>query len=113
MELAILLSPSDQGIAAFYARLTAAYLYLERYETAVEWGQKSLQKNVSWTGRVPYASALGHLGRREEAHAVCEDLRRLEPCTSVEFVQNRILMPHQPYMNHLLDGLRKSGLPEN
>ena len=83
LEFAILLSPSDPGIAAFYARLTAAYLYLERYEAAVEWGQKSVQKNVSWTGRVPYASALGHLGRREEARAVCEDLQRLEPSTTV------------------------------
>jgi len=112
LELAILLSPSDPGIAAFYARLTAANLYLEQYEAAVEWGRKSVQKNVSWTGRVPYASAFGHLGRREEARAACEDLLRLEPDTSVEFVRNRILMPYRPYMNHLLEGLRKAGVPE-
>ena len=112
LEFAIRLSPSDPSIASFYARLTAAYFYLERYETAVEWGQKSVQKNVAWTGRVPYVSALGHLGRAEEARAACEDLQRLEPSTTVDFVQQRVLMPHQPYMDLLLDGLRKAGMPE-
>jgi len=112
LEYAIRLSPSDPSIASFYARLTAAYLYLAQYETAVEWGQKSVQKNVAWTGRVPYASALGHLGRVEEARAACEDLQRLEPKSTVDFVQQRVLMPHQPYMDLLLDGLRKAGMPE-
>ncbi len=110
LEFAIRLSPSDPGIAAFYARLAAALLYVGQNEAAVEWGRKAVQKNASWTGRIPYTSALGHLGREDEARAACSDLRRNEPVITVEFVQQRVLMPHQPYMDHLLEGLRKAGL---
>ena len=113
LQLAIELSPSDPGIASFYARLVAANLYLGRYQAAVGWGQKATQKNVACIGRVPYASALAHLGRAKEARAALEDLQRLEPATTVEFVQRRILMPHQPYMDHLLEGCRLAGLQEN
>ena len=112
LEFAIRLSPSDPGIAMFYARLAAAHLYVGQNETAVEWGRRAVQKNASWTGRVPYTSALGHLGREDEARAACSDLRRNEPDITVEFVQQRVLMPHQPYMDHLLEGLRKAGLPD-
>ncbi len=113
LEFAIRLSPSDPGIAAFYARLAAAYLYLGQNEAAVEWGRRAIQKNASWTGRIPYTSALGHLGREDEARPACADLRRIEPDITVEFVQKRVLMPHQPYMDQLLEGLRKAGLRES
>ncbi len=66
LGFAIRLSPSDPGIAMFYARLAAAHLYVGQNETAVEWGRRAVQKNASWTGRVPYTSALGHLRREDE-----------------------------------------------
>jgi TolB-like protein len=112
LEFAIRLSPSDPGIAAFYARLAAAHLYLGQNRAAVDWGRMAVQKNATWTGRIPYTSALGHLRREDEARAACSELRRNEPDITVEFVQQHVLMPHQPYMDHLLEGLRKAGLPE-
>ncbi len=113
LEFSIRLSPSDPGIAAFYARLAAAHLYLGQYEAAVGWGRRAVQKTASWTGQIPYTSALGHLGREDEARAACADLRRIEPGITVEFVQKRVLMPHQPYMDQLLEGLCKAGFRES
>ncbi len=113
LESAIQLSPSHPGMGTFLARVAAACLYLGRHQAAVEWGGKAVQKNAPWTGRIPFVSALGHLGRDDEARAACADLRNIEPDLSIDFVQRRVLMPHQPYMDHLLEGLRKAGLAEN
>ena len=67
--------------------------------------------------RVPFfqAAALGQLGRLEEASRTLQHLHELRPdLTSVEAVREDLTRYNHPsaMVEHLLDGLRKAGLPQ-
>ncbi len=88
------------------------YLCLEEYDKAVEYGRTAMQKGAPWPSRAYLASVLGHLGRHQEAEAVIEELRELQPSANIAFVQKQIPIVHQTFMDHFLDGLHKAGLLE-
>ncbi len=111
-EQAIRLSPSDQNIGIFYGSLTLACLCLRQYEEAVEWGRKAQQKTPSWIEWIALPSALAYLDRDQDAQAVCEELAARWPSLTVSVVRESQPITYLPYVDHLLDGLRKAGLPE-
>ena len=57
-------------------------------------------------------SALGLLGRTEEAREAVRTLLTLQPNTTVPIMQKLMPLKRAEHMAVYLDGLRKAGLPE-
>jgi tetratricopeptide (TPR) repeat protein len=113
IEQAIRLSPRDPLSGHFHVGMARAYLCLRQHEKAVEAVKRGLRhQNLHWTAPATLASALGHLGRQDEARRAVKDIERLRPGTTVGFVRERLPITNLDDMNHLLEGLRKAGLPE-
>ncbi len=115
IETAIRLSPHDNLIGPFYARLGTAHFFLGNYEEAA---QLTLKANglpsTQWPCFACHAAALGHLGRNEDAKKALKELMAVQPKTSISFVRDNAEKNAQSQhdVDHLLDGLRKAGLTE-
>ena len=110
---AILLSPRDPHIPMFHAALAHAHLFLGEHEDAVFWALKSIQHpRVAWPNHAFLVAALAHLSRNDEAGLAMAEMVRFRPGISVAFVRTTLPLTDLSYMDHLLDGLRKAGLPE-
>ncbi len=78
----------------------------------MEWARKAIQRRSDHArAHLVLAISLGHLGRQTEAQAAFDECERVQP----GFAEKWRLW--QEYKNpadndHLLDGLRKAGLPE-
>ena len=85
-------------------------LELRRYREAVEALDNMPQKNhVAW---LPLAAAQDHLGHAALAAQALAKARELRPSTSLRELIAVVPHAHREALNPLLDGLRKSGLPE-
>lgn len=69
-----------------------------------------MRPHFQWSHYAVLLSALGHLGRTEEAASVLSLLLARRPDFSVEFVHETHLFVDQSYMAHCLEGLRKAGV---
>lgn len=108
--LAMRMSPHDRQNAMFMSGLAVAYYTTHRYDQAIEWGRKGVQQGAGNTGayRILCAS-LAQAGRLDEARAVLDRLRSLQPHISLDWVA-RMVPYTAAHMPHFLDGLRKAGL---
>ena len=112
LELAARLSPRDPHLSDNLHLQALAFIGLIRYEEAVVAARRALLiSNVRFFPYVPLISALGHLGRKEEAHETIEQLHRLKPEFSCKS-QGRLFVTIDAFAKHYIDGLRKAGLPE-
>ena len=113
IETAIRLSPRYDLIGPFHLRLAAAHLFLGNHEEAAELSQKAVRLHgTQWPGYAYLASALGHLGRLEDAKEAMKELKDAQPQAAISFVKEYMPITDADCMDHLLDGLRKAGLPE-
>ena len=89
---------------------------LRRYDEAVRFARDAARHSIAdlvWP-YVHLAAALGQLGRKTEALAAVEELRRRRPGLTVSAVRS---WPHnrsrsEDSLAHMLEGLRRAGLPE-
>jgi adenylate cyclase len=110
LERSLQLNPRDPVRWRYMAYLARAYISLGDYETAAEWGEKSLLlRPESPDALFRQAVCLAHLDRVEEARAL------LDRCESIKpgFVAHR--EDWRPYADqqrneHLLAGLRRHDL---
>ena len=113
LEAAIRLSPYDDLIGPFYSRLAEAHFSLGNYEKAAELAQKALRlRGTQWGGYAKLASALGHLGRIEDAKMAMKELKDVLPQATISYVKEHYSATTSEFMDRFLDGLRKAGLPE-
>jgi adenylate cyclase len=109
---AMRLSPRDPLMWAFMASKAFALILLGRYDEALSWAQKAQgHPNTAIWAHFPEVSALGLLGRTEEARAALERLQRLKPDVSVAFVGQTLTFTRAADREHILSGLVKAGLP--
>jgi len=106
------LDPAAPTTTAFGALpvLAGAHCQLRRYQQAVEAGRRSWSLNRNWPIGLRYVVAgLAQLGRIEEAHAALAELKRMD--VNLEFSASvfRRNSPDPADVDHLLDGLRKTG----
>ena len=120
IEQAIRLNPHDPLMGPTYARMARAHLFLRRHEEAVKWARQGMRYQAfNWPIFANLASALAHLDRLDEARRVLNEMNERDamnehgPGITVAFVREHTPVTDTGYMNHLLDGLRKAGLPEN
>jgi adenylate cyclase len=108
------LSPLDPQRWAFYGGLALAHLVAGRHEEAVQWGNKARDEQPSdWTVVAFTAAACGHLDRAEAGRECVKRLGELRPDLTIVTLQamcSPIIL--REVLHHLLEGLRKAGLPE-
>jgi adenylate cyclase len=64
-------------------------------------------------GHVVLAATLAQLGQLDEARAAAAEVLRIDPKYTIDGTQKRLALFKRPEdTEHLLDGLRKAGLPE-
>ena len=86
---------------------------MHNYEESVMWAKKALrQPNFQWSRYAVLLSALGHLGRLDEAHKTLTEVLKKREDFSIEFVRSTHLIADADDMSHYLEGLRKAGVPE-
>jgi adenylate cyclase len=113
-EKGISLSPYDPRLFAWLVALAGAHYQLRHYPHAVEIGLRSWALNRNWPFGLRYAVAgLAQLGRVAEAQAALADLRHRGP--SLSFVEANLQRTYRDGagIDHILDGLRKAGMPED
>ena len=113
LETAMRLSPHDPYIGQFMLRIGEAYLFMKQHEEAVDWARRSLREpNPLWSRWGILISALGHLGQTDEALPAIESLLQFSPGASIAKMRDYWPISDPDSMAHLLDGLRKAGLPD-
>ena len=90
----------------------SALRILGRHDEAIAHCRQACQ--VPDTGYAPYihlAAAFAEAERISEGQAAIEKAMQLQPALSINFVRSQFVGTHRPYLESLLDGLRKVGLP--
>jgi adenylate cyclase len=115
LKISIRLNPRHPRIHLYQAHLARAHLDAGQYEEAADQARKVVERGrVYFDEYLILASALGHLGRNEEAKAVLNSLEEYKNTRISEIVVCPWwqLYPVPGPNEHLLEGLRKAGVPE-
>jgi adenylate cyclase len=115
-DKAIRLSPRDPLLYEFYFEKGAAYFLLEDYSTAIEWLQRATAANPNYSSaQQVLAGALALVGREAEARETLATYLALSQTKTKTIAQVTPAIAHYPgaYAPHLIEGLRKAGMPEN
>jgi len=106
LERGLELNPLDPRNFNYVAHLSAAYLSLGEYDTAVHWAREATRRNPDFfESHVNLAAALGYLGRGEEALTF---LARFNG-SALDYVRERPWVS-QKVTVQLLEGLRQAGV---
>jgi TolB-like protein/cytochrome c-type biogenesis protein CcmH/NrfG len=108
---ALRLSPRDP-FAAVYCGVAAYAQFVGRnYADAMRMSRESLRRRGDFVGahRVLVAAA-GMAGERPVAEAALQELRRVQPGVSLDWIAKQIPFKHDADREHYLDGLRRAGL---
>ena len=87
---------------------------LKRYGEAVRWLRECASRlpNLQWP-HLWLAAAYAQSGQLEEAKAEAAEVLRINPGFTIESYKRLLVVHKYPKdAEHILDGLRKSGLPE-
>ena len=112
-EEAVKISPTDPYRWAFLSYGATALLFKGDYEGAANWAARaeSVPNSHYWSTAIR-ASALGHLGRREEAAQAIADLLERRPGLTRDIVQERLFyLRDAAQLDTYLSGLKQAGLP--
>jgi tetratricopeptide (TPR) repeat protein len=113
IEKAMRLSPRDLWMFDFLAAVAIAHFAAGRYEDAVEWARRSLQRKPDYMWPLDtLAASLAHLGRVDEARSVVEESLRSTPDFSIATVRLVMGTADADFLERYIDALRKAGLPE-
>jgi TolB-like protein len=112
-EKGIRLSPSDPRLFIWLPALAGAHYQMRHYEDAVQAGRRSWSLNRNWPHGLRYVVAgLAQLGRIEQAQAALAELKLMDANLEFSASMLRRTWPNPADVDHLLDGLRKAGMPE-
>jgi adenylate cyclase len=90
-----------------------AHYFLKEYHDAQQWLSEAIGRAPNHQyGHAFLAATYAQLGRLEDAHAEAAEVLRLNPKYSINGTQKRVSnLKRAEDMEHLIDGLRKAGLP--
>jgi adenylate cyclase len=115
VEWAIRLSPYDPRLGLWFAGKSQSLYFQESYEEAASVGQQALFLIAENPIAQRFtAAALGQLGRASESRALIDTLVR-SPAPTVAAVRSSVrhLYRSERMVDHMLEGLRKAGLPDD
>lgn len=109
---AVRLSPRDPYRWAFLSYGALALLFQGNHERSAEWSSRAVQEpNCHFWAHALLASALGHLGRRDQARKALDALREAVPGIDCDFVRSRLFYLRDPsQVETYVAGLRAAGL---
>jgi adenylate cyclase len=111
IERAIRLDPASTS--QYFHFLGLAHLMLGNYETAAAHFQERIRQTPETDlTRALLASALGYLGRAEEARQVWHELKKINPGYSFAVHMNRLPFADPADPDKVAAGLAKAGLPD-
>ena len=112
LEEALRLNPEDIRGYAYWTYLGEAHLNNHDYEQAVQCARKGLERKLDYAySYFVLASALGHLGRTEDARAALAECLRIQPM--YVNIHGKLHTYRKPVdREHILEGLRKAGWSE-
>jgi len=109
------LSPNDTAYSWSSIARTQVAFGTGQYEQAIKWATMTTEALPEFPGPWRYlVASFSHLGRMEEAEAAKDKLLRVLPHESLGLVKTILAVPSRnaDYMERLVDGLRKAGVPE-
>lgn len=114
-EEAVRLSPHDPHRWAFSMYGAIAHIFAERYELAVDWALAAIRvPNSHFWANSALVSALGHLGRLDEAGAAMKELLSVKPDFSCDYVRERLFyLTDAEQIERYVEGLLLAGAPES
>jgi len=116
IEHAVRLNPVADSVGVHLHNRCRALLYLGRYGEAIEACQRAMTSAPDWPDYMLLAAAYAMAGEEARAAAAKADLLRLEPRFSIHWLNERPtdMSPRaaEQRERHLIEGLRKAGLPE-
>lgn len=114
IETGLRLNPKEPNSQYYLGMLARAHLTARNHFEAAGYARDAINLRSSYVW--PYlvlASALGHLGKEEEASSAIAECERLEPGrTAIEFEEMPRLHRNLDDAEHILEGLRKGGWSE-
>ncbi len=110
IDKAIRLSPQDPAMGYFLHSIAVAHFAAGRYEEAVVWAQRSLQRNPKfYVAHGTLASSHAHLGQLDQARLAFQEMLRRNPEFSPESFKMAHSIADSAFIESWLDGLRKAG----
>jgi adenylate cyclase len=113
-EKAERLSPRDPLLWAFTITHALTSILSHDYEAAESWARKTMRiprASGYWTHAI-LASALGNMGRLEEARAAADEALAQKPDLSLSYLKTTLPTKEEGGLEPYLAGLRQAGLPE-
>lgn len=113
IQRAVDLSPFDPHMYNFAAIACGAHAVAEDYETAIDWGRRSLRENRLFSAAhklLTISLALG--GRDADARAAAAELMSLEPGLTVGEFRQRHPGSAGPHIDRFCKGLSMAGVPD-
>jgi hypothetical protein len=90
-----------------------AHMLSGNYDLASLWASKALMELPGFVLAVGIVAASDALaGRKSEAERAIRNLRQLDPSLRISNLGDWVQLRRADDLEHLADGLRKSGLPE-
>ena len=90
-----------------------AYYVLNRYAEALPSLRECVSRAPNFRAAHAWlAATYGQLGQLEQARTHVSEILRLEPGCSISRIRRLIVYRNAGDADHLLDGLRKAGVPE-
>jgi tetratricopeptide (TPR) repeat protein len=113
MRQAIELSPSDPHSFFLQSALVMPHLLRGEYHEAANHGRRAIELNPWFSSTFKgHLSALGHLGRQDEAREILTRLLKIEPDFTVHDAVRRSPMLSTVDLERYAEGLRLAGLRE-
>ena len=111
LEKSVRLDPSRSAVRL--NQIASAMYCTREYEAAIEAATRVIRSYPNYPN--PYrwlAAALGQLGRTEQAKHALEEAIAIAPASFDMYVKERVPWRRPEEHAHMLEGLRKAGLPE-
>ena len=111
VQRALRLSPRDPLAAIYYGIASYAEFVGHNYEKAMRLAREGIRQRGDFVGahRVLTAAA-GMAGQNEIATAALEELRRVQPNISLEWISKEMPIRQDAERKHYLEGFRRAGL---
>ena len=108
---ALRFSPRDPLSALYHGAASYAQFVGRNYENAMRLARESIRLRRDFAGahRVLTAAA-GMTGQTQEAAAALNELRRVQPNVSIDWIAREMPIKLAPDMHHYLEGFRRAGL---
>jgi adenylate cyclase len=113
LETCIRLDPHDPQLAVRLHQIALAYYLCHEYVAAAEAARRAIRSYPDHP--TPYrwlAAALGQIGQATEAKEAVQKAVALAPASSSMYLRRRVPWMRSEDHAHMLEGLRKAGMPE-